>query len=94
MFSHYDDEIRLFFQLTLQSALNPLRNLTLRYPSELSKGTRPSIMSAKIQFAVNAMIRAAIIVVVFWTIRTSASPTRLLTLEASVNNLALTAPLR
>lgn len=51
-------------------------------------------MRASSQLAVNDMTSPAITVAMFWTTWAKASPTRLLTVEASVDNLAPTAPLK
>jgi len=50
-------------------------------------------MKARIQLAVNDITRPAAIVDKFCTMRANVSPTRLFTVEASVDNLAPTAPL-
>lgn len=49
---------------------------------------------ASIQFAVKAIIKPAVTVAMFCTINANASPTKLLTVVASVDNLAPIAPLK
>ena len=56
-------------------------------------GNKARIIKARIQLAVKAITRPAMIVDMFCTMRAKVSPTRLLTVEASVDNLAPTAPL-
>lgn len=51
------------------------------------------IAIANIQLAVNAMTNPAMIVAMFCTIRAKLSPTRFLTVDASVDSLAPMAPL-
>lgn len=59
-----------------------------------NKGDTARTTKDKIQLAENAITRPAAIVAMFCTIRAKVSPTRVLTVEASVDNLELTAPLQ
>ena len=79
---------------TFASALKPFANLAWKNPWNRKRGDIATIASASIQLAVNAIISAAVTVAIFWIIKAKESPTRLLTVEASVDNLAPTAPLQ
>ena len=62
-------------------------------PWRPKKGTIARITKAKIQFAENAIARAATIVDMFCTARDKVSPTMVFTCAASADKRALTAPL-
>ena len=79
--------------LTLASALKPVINFTWAMPWRPKKGTIARITKAKIQFAENAIARAATIVDKFCTARDKVSPTTVFTCAASADSRALTAPL-
>jgi hypothetical protein len=64
------------------------------YPWINSKGDIAIIIKVNIQLAENAITKADKIVDIFWTIKDRESPTSLLTVEASVDNLAPIAPLK
>lgn len=80
--------------LTFASPLKPFIILFffLRYPSAIVNDGTAKVIKASFQ-AVKAMTSPAAIVAMFWIIRPKASPTTLRTAEASVDNLAPTAPL-
>lgn len=99
----YLPKIQLYWELmksisrilkeTLASTLNPSENHVSTNKSAVINGKTQTIMSAKAQLAIKAIIRPDNTVAMFWTSSANASPTRHRTVDASLDNLAQTAPL-
>lgn len=68
-------------------------NLVWKSPGAHIKGNTTRIINDRIQLAVKAIARPPNAVAMFCTISASASPTTVLTVEASIDNLAHNAPL-